>query len=415
MLLLLGVLIVLHELGHMYVARWCGVKVEKFAIGLPFGPVLWRKQWQGMEWLIHALPLGGYVAFVDDNEDSTIPDDSLQRFKNQPWYNRLYIAMAGIAVNFVVAVVLMVTVLASFGTIQTKLVIEGFQPVFSTVTEHKNMKFLPPVQLLDTYGLPLLAGVTPLQTSIQLLPWLSEQPASRLRLVNANNQAVIGELSYQQDAVATLPLGSTLLTVNDQPIEGYMGQTLPHLKKTLQQYKEQSVTLQVAPVDGVEPTSVRVKVDAEGRLGLRLTNQNSQSEPLPFADALTVGTSHLFWMAEQNFDAFGKLFTGQLSINQVDGPIGIVRYGGDVIEQSGLDKGLLLTAIISMLLAVMNLLPIPPLDGSYLVYIGYELIMRKPFPEEAKQWLNQGFFFVLIGFMLLILGNDVWKLISIFL
>lgn len=413
MLLLLGLLIVLHELGHMFVAKWCGVKVEKFAIGLPFGPILWKRKWLDIDWILHALPLGGYVAFADDDEDNPLPEDSLQRFKNQPWWNRLYIAMAGIAVNFVVAVVLMVTVLANFGTIQTKLVVEGFQPVFEATESHTpHANNLPPVRLLDAYALPLMGYTLPLQNSIRLYPWLSEQPSSQLTLVNANSGFVLGHLRYQQAATAALPLGSTLLSIEETPIEGYMGQTLPHLKKKLQRYKNQTVTVQVAPVDGEHPVSVPLQVDAEGRLGLQLSNQNSQSSPLSLAESFSVGLDHLFWMAEQNFDAFGKLFMGKLSINQVDGPIGIVRYGGDVIEQGGLDKGLLLTAIISMLLAVMNLLPIPPLDGSYLIFVGYEVLTGKPFPETAKNWLNQGFFFVLIGFMMLILGNDVWKLLT---
>ena len=84
MLFLISLLVILHEVGHMVVAQRCGVKVERFGLGLPFGPTLLEKEWKGIKWCLHILPLGGYVSFPDDNECSTLAPDSPQRFQNQP-------------------------------------------------------------------------------------------------------------------------------------------------------------------------------------------------------------------------------------------------------------------------------------------------------------------------------------------
>jgi regulator of sigma E protease len=116
-------------------------------------------------------------------------------------------------------------------------------------------------------------------------------------------------------------------------------------------------------------------------------------------------------MVVQNFVGLGKLITGQVSPDLVDGPVGVVKFGGELIERAGIQSGLWLTAVISIILAVMNLLPFPPLDGSYLVYIGYEALFKRPFPPNFKQGLNLSGFVLLMGLMLFVLGNDILKLL----
>ena len=112
----------------------------------------------------------------------------------------------------------------------------------------------------------------------------------------------------------------------------------------------------------------------------------------------------------QNFVGLWMLFTGQVDPALLEGPVGIVKTGGQLIEQSGIEKGLLLTAIISMILAVMNLLPIPPLDGSYLVYVGYEWLTKKPFNKTMKERLAMSGFFIMLGLMAFVMINDLLKL-----
>jgi membrane-associated protease RseP (regulator of RpoE activity) len=115
MLLLISMLIILHELGHYWVARLCGVKVERFGFGLPFGPTLWKKKIGDTEYCLHAALFGGYVAFPDDNPNSDVPKDSKQRFENQSLLNRAAIALAGVTVNAITGWVLLVVVLMGWG------------------------------------------------------------------------------------------------------------------------------------------------------------------------------------------------------------------------------------------------------------------------------------------------------------
>lgn len=412
MILLLGLLVIFHEFGHMWVAQRCGVKVETFGIGLPFGPTLWKVRYKDVDWVFHALPLGGYVAFADDNEDSSLPDDSPQRFKNQPWWNRLAITMAGIAANVIIAVVLMVSVLMAFGTTKTELLLTGFQPRLEVLAPATAAAVeAMPLALYDAHEhrIPTEQGFWATELATQ--DWQQQQPNSQLVLKNTATGKVVARLHYAQEANAALPLGATIASVNGQLIEGYMGQTQGILKHALEPYKGKTASLELYPMDGEGPVSVEVEVNKEGQLGVLLAANQSPTPPLSFMDATRIGLTQLYLICQQNFEAFGKIFSGKLALNQVDGPIGIVTFGGNVIDSGGLDKGLVLTAMISMLLAVMNLLPIPPLDGSYLIFIGYEAITGKPFPERFKNILNQSFFYLLIGFMLLILGNDIFKLV----
>jgi regulator of sigma E protease len=128
--------------------------------------------------------------------------------------------------------------------------------------------------------------------------------------------------------------------------------------------------------------------------------------------ALGAASTFLHGMVVKNFEGLGQLATGQIDPAMVDGPIGIVSKGGQIIEQQGMEKGLLLTAIISMILAVMNLLPIPPLDGSLLVFIGLEAIKGKPLAKQTQERILQAGFLGLMALMVMIVGNDLLKMVN---
>ena len=115
MLLLISILVIAHELGHFWVAKRCGVKVERFGFGLPIGPAIWQKQVGETTYCLHPVLLGGYVSFPDDEPDNDLPKDSPRRFENQPVLNRAAIAIAGVTVNFILGYVFMLIVLLGWG------------------------------------------------------------------------------------------------------------------------------------------------------------------------------------------------------------------------------------------------------------------------------------------------------------
>ena len=151
-------------------------------------------------------------------------------------------------------------------------------------------------------------------------------------------------------------------------------------------------------------------VTASGKLGLALGTTDIKDREINFFSALPMTFVFMGNVIFQNFMGLWLLVTGQVDPALLEGPVGIVKTGGQLIEQSGIEKGLILTAIISMILAVMNLLPIPPLDGSYLVYVGYEMLFKKPFNKEMKEKLAMSGFFIMLGLMAFVMINDLLKL-----
>jgi len=415
MILLLSVLIITHEIGHFAVARWCGVKVERMGLGLPFGPTLWRKRIGGTEYCLHALLFGGYVAFPDDDPDSTVPADSLQRYENQPLLNRAAIAIAGIAVNAITAYVLMTGIILGYGAKFLPVEVWGFRPL-----AQESIVLFPqqlPQQAEARYAdLPLWPVMGQVQHLTQLAPLLLHtDTTSSLMLLPAQgspNQKRTVVVSPSPALTAGLQRGDQVQAVNGQAITGYYGDSFDDFKQHVKANKAQALNLTLKRDE--QTIQLDVLPTAKGELGLYLN---------PLVDEVVVNTlnplqalgaagTFLNGMVVKNFEGLGQLITGKLDPAMVDGPIGIVSKGGQIIEQQGIEKGLLLTAIISMILAVMNLLPIPPLDGSLLLFIGLEAIKGKPLAKQTQERLLQAGFLGLMALMVMIVGNDLFKMVT---
>jgi regulator of sigma E protease len=415
MLLLISLLVICHEFGHLLVARKCGVKVERFGLGLPFGPTLFKKKWLDIEWCLHALPLGGYVAFPDDNEDSTVPKDSIQRFENQPHANQVAIALAGIAVNAVIAIVLMAFVLQIWGANKTEVFVAGFSPqlveakvpvdaktysYLSMQTDDKQrwLTILPPIfGAIQLDGLQW--GTTPQQWQLQACK-TPESTQCQQVLTVTNSPA----------ALTPLQAGDAIIAIDGNPITQHLGQTLPTMQGLLKPKANESVVLTVRPFKATITKEITVPVTTAGKLGVALGTTDIKDKTITFLSALPMTVGFMGNVIVQNFMGLWLLITGQVDPALLEGPVGIIKTGGQLIEQSGIEKGLILTAIISMILAVMNLLPIPPLDGSYLVYVGYERLFKKPFNKEMKEKLAMSGFFIMLGLMGFVMVNDLLKL-----
>lgn len=349
MLVLISALVIAHELGHFWVARACGVTVERFGFGLPFGPTLWRKKINGVEYCIHLLLFGGYVAFPDDEPDSTVPPDSPTRFENRPIWQRAAIALAGITVNFILGWLLMVAVILGWGFPSADVTVEDI-----------------------TAGSPAAAaGLRPHEAIVAL-----------------NGKPVAGYSALQR------------MTDVSTRIQRQAGAPL-------------QITLKALPVEGeAKPAATRrtlqVTPDAKtGRIGIALgaaPNTITVRNPLK-ASAMSV--AFLWNFVELNFQALGRMVTGQVGLGELSGPIRIVDFGAKLINERGIQEGLTLAAIISTILAVMNLLPIPALDGGHLLFLAIEAIKGSPLNREVQQRIVQAGFLTLLLLMGFILWNDI--------
>ena len=211
-------------------------------------------------------------------------------------------------------------------------------------------------------------------------------------------------------ASTPLQLGDTIVAINGTPITQHLGQTLPTMQGILKPKANESVVLTVRPFESTTTKEITVPVTASGKLGVALGTTDIKDREINFFSALPMTFVFMGNVIFQNFMGLWMLITGQVDPALLEGPVGIIKTGGQLIEQSGIEKGLILTAIISMILAVMNLLPIPPLDGSYLVYVGYEMLFKKPFHKEMKEKLAMSGFFIMLGLMAFVMINDLLKL-----
>lgn len=344
MLVFISVLIIAHELGHFWVARRCGIKVERFGFGLPFGPTLWSRNVGGVEYCIHACLFGGYVSFPDDDPNHPLPKDSPERFENKSIGARFAVMVAGVTVNAILGWLIMFMVFMTWG--------------YPTGEAEKRV---------------LIGGLAS-----------PSAPA----------------------AIAGLQKGDELKAISGKPIEGnnYL-EMAESVKREMKRHALQPVPVSVLRKNTVQ--TITVTPGKDGLIGIQLAAV-AQYEPVKSpVDASVKTTTFLSGVIVKQFEAFGKLFTGQMPMSELAGPIGIVNQGASMIDQNGIQTGLMLTAIISIILAVMNLLPIPALDGGHIFFLLIEALKGSPVKQEVRERFTQIGFLGLLGLMAFILLNDI--------
>ncbi len=349
MLVLISVLIIAHELGHFAVARWCGMKVERFGFGLPFGPTLWSKKIGDVEYCIHAFLFGGYVAFPDDNPDSPVPKDSPQRFENQPLWNRFAVAIAGVTVNAILGWAIMVFVILGWG--------------YPTGEAAKAVL-------------------------------VADMPAAT---------APAGEAGIQK--------GDQLYKINGEPIPGKdFTEMMTAVPKMIGGHANETITITVLRND--QPVELSVTPNEKGLIGIVLGGVPEYKKVTNPVEASTKATEFLGRLLNSQIVAFGQLFSGQMDMKELAGPIRIVSEGAKMIDQTGIQTGLMLTAMISVILAFMNILPIPALDGGHILFILIEAIKGSPVKKEYQERFTQLGFIGLMALIGFIIWNDVSNVVG---
>lgn len=452
MLLLISFLILVHELGHFMSARVLGIKVDKFGFGLPFGPTLFKGKIGDTEILVHALLLGGYVAFPDDDpdtKDETKPEDL---FKNKPIWKRTIVVSAGVIANVLCAIFLVIFA----ASVWHKLPAGKYNITVAQITAPKTAsvhysglkkgdriykingsEIFQPFQINkyateSKYHDGYVAGETykkvlnklkeknpkitdtksliEKDTKINLIPIEDEK---EIKLTKA---ASMGIEKVKKD---DLKLDNNQLTLRDN-IQGkniYNSDgkySLEDIALALSDTKKPMHFTVIRKINGAEK-EVNLKPiysDEKGVIGIQqnleeiLLSANTPKEILESSIAYTYRVTDLTLLG------LGKLFTGQIPMKELHGIVAITKVGGDMIQESGLFNGLLLTAIISINLAVMNLLPIPALDGGHLLFLLIEKIKGKPLDEKVIAQVSNFFFLLLIILMLLIVFNDIFALMT---
>jgi len=427
LLLGLSILVGLHELGHLLTAKLFGMRVEKFSIGFP--PKIAGFQWGETEYSIGAIPLGGFVkiaGMVDESLDTANLSSEPQpwEFRSKPAWQRLIVMLGGILVNVITGIIIFVALVYSNGetyfsrdqVLQHGIVAYEYGEAIGFKTGDKildiNGQAYQSMAELSS-GSALLSengyytvdrqGET-IKISIPrgfINSFNSEEAFSKFIAIRFPFKVVAVDPGSGAEAVG-IAAGDKIVAINGQSIN-YFDEMQAALKEVPNQ------TVQLVRQKGTVIDTLAVPVTAEARIGIAI-------EPLiqpvkkeyGLMESLTKGTSRAFGAVIVNAKALGKMFTGEVSAKNVSGPIGMAKIYGD---QWDWVKFWSITGLISMILAFMNLLPIPALDGGHVVFLLYEMVSGRAPSDKFLEYAQKVGMVILLALMVFALGNDILKLI----
>lgn len=440
----LGVLIVVHELGHYLVARWCGVKVLRFSIG--FGRAIARRRLgpDGTEWVIAAVPLGGYVKMVDEREGTVPPEDLPRAFNRQSVWRRFAIVLAGPVANFLLAIALYWGLFLG-GVQEAKPILAA--PDSGTVAAQAG--FVRGDTVLAVNGEPV--------ASWQDVRWRVLQLALDRKAARLEVQSASGALDWR-----TLDLGA----VKSEEVEGDLLARLglrlfrPEVPPTIGQVvaggvaeraglaaRDRVLAIDGEPVPTWEALVAKVRASPGRALALEVDRAGARvrievtPEPVgqgahaigrigagPYiapgamsaylievrygpVEALGRALAKTWEMSAFSLRMLAKMIVGEVSWRNLSGPVTIADYAGQS-AQLGLAPYLAFLALISISLGVLNLLPIPLLDGGHLMYYTIEVLKGSPVSERVMEAGQRAGLVVLLFLMAFAFYNDINRLIS---
>ena len=424
--IVLGIMILVHEWGHFIVARLCGVRVEIFSFG--FGPRLWGRKRGATDYRLSALPLGGYVKMAGDNpseERAGEPDEFLSR----PRWQRALIVLAGPTMNLLTTVLLYAGIFYFAGLPMDAYML---RPVELAGVLKNSPAAAAGLQVGDRIvGLNELQNPTweQAQTAVVRL-----QPGSELRLqverggeslavnVPVNDPRQIeGVLGYPKmpaivDQVQLgMPAERAGLQAGDQILElnGQMVQTWYQVSEAIR--GSNGKPLQIVVQRGDRQLHLQVKaVQVQGRGGemvwqIGMLNRGERIyRRLGLVDSVEYGALNSWGLGRQIVGIVGQLFTGTVSIRQLQGVIGITREAGQAVKRGPVDF-VNLMAVISLNLGILNLLPIPILDGGHILMLSVEGVIRRDLSVTVKErFVQVGMVFLLI-ILAIVMYNDVLR------
>lgn len=448
MILLISLLILVHELGHYAVARMCGIRVTKFGFGLPFGPTLFEKKIGETTFYIHAFLFGGYVSFPDDDEDSDLPQDSPEMFKNKTILQRSLVVVAGVVANVLCAIILVLFTAFAWGKLPSSqydvYVTKIIAPKESSVA---NSKLQVGDKILTINGQKI---TNPMQ--VNFFAQASKENDGKIslesfeknytKLQKLNPNVSLDEV-LKKDSIINLiqNIEETPINLSKSEMYGLKQKrnidviNLTSQQKTLRDkligqktYKvNEEITLKdvaIATSDSVVPLNFIVERNGEkiqlktiypnkeGMIGIERQYKEVYEETKGIKSGIINSYEYLYSNTSTMLWSLGQMFSGNVPLKDLHGIVAITKVGGDVIQEQGIFKGILLTAIISLNLAIINLLPIPALDGGHLLFLLIEKIRGRAVDEKTLEKIASAGFYLLIILMVVIIFNDIAGLIT---
>ena len=436
----LGVLITVHEFGHFWVARRCGVRVERFSIG--FGKALWRRTDKlGTEYVIALIPLGGYVKMLDERAEPVAPELRHYAFNNKTVGQRAAIIAAGPIANFLFAIFAYWLVFI--------IGVPGVRPVVGEITPNSiaaQAQIQPGTELKavdgietpdwDAVRLQLVAKIGDEHTTLSVAQFGSNQrqdktldlrqwafepdkedPVSSLGIRPRGPQIepVLSEVQVNSAASkAGLQAGDRIVKVNDQPLTQWM--TFVTLvrdnpdKPLALDIERQGSSLSLT----LTPDSKQVNGKAEGFAGvvpkvIPLPDEYKTVRQYGPFSAVLEASDKTWQLMKLTVSMLGKLITGDVKLNNLSGPISIAQ-GAGMSAEFGIIYYLMFLALISVNLGIINLFPLPVLDGGHLLFLAIEKLKGGPVSERVQDFSYRIGSILLVLLMGLALFNDFSRL-----
>ncbi|MEQ8662958.1 MAG: RIP metalloprotease RseP [Gammaproteobacteria bacterium] len=438
----LGVLVAVHEFGHYWVAKRLGVKILRFSLG--FGRPLWRHQGAETEFVVAAIPLGGYVKMLDEREGEVAPAELSRAFNRQPLATRAAVVVAGPLANFLLAF------LAYWLTLV--LGVTGPQPLVGAVR---------PDSIAATGGLQAADRILAVD-GVETATWdgvfrraldaildggelvlrvrgadggerLAELDFASLGIDDIGQGDFLGELGItpvrphippviervvpgEPAARAGMRAGDRVLSADGMPIETWFDWV-----EVVRAHPGQALAVAVERAGAalaltLTPAAELVDGETIGRIGAEV-RVPAQIDPVPRArerygaiEALGGAAERTWAMSVTTLRFLGKMITGEASVRNLSGPISIAQFAGES-ARLGVARFLEFLALVSVSLGVLNLLPIPLLDGGHLLYYLIEFVARRPVSESVQMYGQQIGLVVLLGLMGLAVYNDILRIL----
>jgi len=435
----IALLIAIHEYGHFSMARRLGIKVEKFSIG--FGPALfsWRSKDKEVQYIIAAIPLGGYVKMLGENPDEQgegeqaglSEQDKARAFNNQPVWKRAAVAVAGPAYNFLFAI-LAYMVIGWLGQAVLPTIIGHITP--ASIAEQSGLRVDDRILSIDNrpvhswqqmeetlkkrVGTSTTLQIARDESTIELnihLPELDKDPLLMDisdQVLGFNPGLIVRIESIMEGSAAQsggLQQGDIIKQINGWPVSN-MSQLIEQIKtkpgesaSLTVQRDHTLLQLQVTPV---------ADQTGQGRLGVKLASQaihGTEMYRMDLWNGFTYGFSRTWEMTALTLNVFGKMVTSAISPDNLGGPIAIAQLAGKSAEM-GLVYFIGFLALISVNLGVLNLLPIPVLDGGMLLYLGLEKVIGKPLSPKVLEITQMLGLILIVGLMAFAFYNDILRL-----
>ena len=420
----LGFMILIHEFGHYAVAKWLGVRVEQFAIG--FGKRLIGFRRGETDYRINAIPLGGYVKMSGENPMDSRTDDP-REFMNHPRWHRFLVAIAGPAMNILLAIVLLTTVymvhyeypavydeppvigwvLKDMAAAKAGLEVgdritrveEIQNPTWEQVELKEALSPGQPLSLqIDRNGKILDKTVVPEATGVDQIGYAGWAPKE-------STVTITDLVSGMPAEKAGLKEGDQILSVDGKPVPA-----LASMVESLKITKDKPINITVLR-DGQQKTFTVQPVLSDKWYRIGIGSMQMKVKTLPFAEAMQLSLHENRQNGLLILELVKKMAQRKISMRSIEGPIRIGQAAGEAARRKGWTPLMSLTAAISLNLGIFNLLPIPILDGGVILFLAIEGLMRRDISMNIKERVYQAAFVFLVLFAVMVIYNDLMKTI----